>query len=98
MKKVFDLKFLIEEVIDISGRYLSGDFDGFYYEIKDNLNVSGIVDKKDILKAIKNCKNVDLNECSFQASFYYYVKEMNQRYYQISVWDKKNVCIRNCRF
>jgi hypothetical protein len=64
MKKVLDLKFLVEEMIDISGRYLSGDLNSFYYEIKDNLNVSGIVDKKDILKAIKNCKNVDLEHLS----------------------------------
>jgi hypothetical protein len=33
-----------------------------------------------------------------RVSFYYFIKEMNQRYYQISVWEKKNVCIRNCRF
>ena len=86
MKTVVDLKFLVEEVIEVSGRYLPGDLDSFYYEIKDNLNVSGIVDKKDILKAIKNCKNVDLEHLSdIRVSFYYWVKEMNQRYYQISV-------------
>jgi hypothetical protein len=33
MKKVLDLKFLVEEMIDISGRYISGDLDSFYYEI-----------------------------------------------------------------
>ena len=32
MKKVLDLKFLVEEMIDISGRYNSGDFDNFYFE------------------------------------------------------------------
>jgi hypothetical protein len=85
MKKVLDLKFLVEEMIDISGRYLHGDFDGFYYEIKDNLNAEGIVDKKDVMKAIKNCKNFDLDNCSFQSSFYYFIKEINQRFYQISV-------------
>jgi hypothetical protein len=85
MKKVLDLKFLVEEMIDISGRYISGDFDSFYNEIKNNLNAEGIIDKKDVMKAIKNCKNVDLEECSFQASFYYFIKEINQRSYQISV-------------
>jgi len=85
MKKVLDLKFLIEELIDISGRYLPGDFNEFYYEIKTNLNTDGIVDKKDVMKAIKSCKNVDLDTCSFQASFYYFIKEINQRFYQISV-------------
>jgi hypothetical protein len=85
MKKVLDLKFLVEELIDISGRYVAGDFDSFYYEIKNNLNAEGIVDKKDIMKAIKKCKNVDLDECSFQASFYYFIKQINQRSYQISV-------------
>ena len=86
MKTTVDLKFLIEEVIEISGRYLPGYLDSFYYEIKDNLNETGIVDKKDILKAIKNCKNVDLEHFSdIRVSFYYWVKEINQRYYQISV-------------
>ena len=85
MKKILDLKFLVEEMIDISGRYLHGDFDGFYYEIKDNLNAEGIVDKKDVMKAIKNCKNFDLDNCSFQSSFYYFIKDINQRFYQISV-------------
>jgi hypothetical protein len=85
MKKVLDLKFLVEEMIDISGRYNSGDFDNFYFEIKFNLKDTGIVDKKDVMKAIKNCNNVDLEECSFQASFYYFIKEINQRYYQIEV-------------
>ena len=86
MKKVLDLKFLVEEMIDISGRYLPGDLDGFYYEIKDNLNAEGIVDKKDVMKAIKNCKNVDLDHCSdIRVSFYYWIKEINQRFYQISV-------------
>ena len=68
MKKVLDLKFLVEEMIDISGRYLPGDLDGFYYEIKDNLNAEGIVDKKDVMKAIKNCKNVDFRQVSITSS------------------------------
>jgi hypothetical protein len=85
MKQIVDLKFLVEELIDISGRYVAGDFDSFYYEIKNNLNAEGVVDKKDVMKAIKNCKNVDLEECSFQASFYYWIKEINQKYYQIAV-------------
>ena len=85
MKKVVDLKFLVEEMIDISGRYNSGDFDNFYIEIKFNLKDNGIVDKKDVMKAIKNCKDVDLDECSFKSSFYYFIKEINQRFYQISV-------------
>jgi hypothetical protein len=85
MKQIVDLKFLVEELIDISGRYVAGDFDSFYYEIKNNLNAEGVVDKKDVMKAIKNCNNVDLEECSFQASFYYWIKEINQKYYQIAV-------------
>lgn len=84
MKQVLDLKFLVEEMIDMSGRYLSGDFDSFYYEIKDQLE-AGIVDKKDVMKAIKNCNGVDIEDCSFKSSFYYFIKEINQRYYQISV-------------
>jgi hypothetical protein len=85
MKQIVDLKFLVEELIDISGRYVAGDFDSFYYEIKNNLNACGTVDKKNVLKAIKQCKNIDLEDCSFQTSFYYFIKEINQRYYQISV-------------
>ena len=86
MKKVLDLKFLVEEMIDISGRYNSGDFDSFYYEIKNNLNTEGIVDKKDVMKAIKNCKDVNMEHCSdIRVSFYYWIKEINQRSYQISV-------------
>jgi hypothetical protein len=86
MKTTVDLKFLVEEVIEISGRYLPGDLDGFYYEIKDNLNETGIVDKKNVMKAIKDCKNIDLQHLSdIRVSFYYFIKEMNQRYYQISV-------------
>lgn len=84
MKQILDLKFLVEEMIDMSGRYLSGDFDGFYYEIKDQLE-DGIVDKKVVMKAIKNCNGVDIEDCSFKSSFYYFIKEINQRYYQISV-------------
>ena len=86
MKKVLDLKFLVEELIDISGRYVAGDFDSFYYEIKNNLNAEGIVDKKDVMKAIKNCKDVNLEHCSdFRVIFYYWIKQINQRSYQISV-------------
>ena len=86
MKKVLVMKFLVEEMIDISARYLSGDLHSFYYEIKDNLNAEGIVDKKDIMKAIKKCKNVDMEHCSdIRVSFYYWIKEINQRSYQISV-------------
>jgi hypothetical protein len=86
MKKVLDLKFLVEEMIDISGRYISGDLDSFYYEIKNNLNKEGIVDKKDVMKAIKNCKDLSMEHCSdIRVSFYYWIKEINQRSYQISV-------------
>ncbi len=84
MKQVLDLKFLVEEMILMSELYLPGDFDSFYFEIKEKLS-QGSVDKKDVMKAIKNCKGVDLNDCSFKTSFYYFIKAIDQNRFQINI-------------
>lgn len=77
--KLYDL---VEYLVDISGKYLPGDLDSFYYEIVNNLEEKQ-VNKNNVLNAIKNTKNFEFGNSSFNTAFYHWIEVMDCNEYKI---------------
>lgn len=77
--KLYDL---VEDLVEISGKYLSGDLDSFYDEILMNLK-NRCINQKNVLEAIKLTKNFEFENSSFNTAFYYWIEIMDCNKYKI---------------
>jgi hypothetical protein len=87
MKKIICLSDMIRDWTEVFGRYNKGDFDNFFFEVRNIIESEGpvdIVDKKEVMKAILKT-GVNLEDFSFQSSFYDMVRQVDQRTYQIKL-------------
>jgi hypothetical protein len=82
MKQEVKLYGLVEYLVDISGKYLPGDLDGFYNEIVNNLGDKR-VSKENLLNAIKLTKNYRYDNSSFDSAFYEWIEQFDYDTYQI---------------